>query len=494
MDKLRTKINTVLKSDNFWKYACLGCFVIVNILYLYLALQKTFHYDESYSIGMISNSFGDIIEITAQDVHSPFYYFGLKLFCMIPGLSPLTGGKLFSWMFIVLYMVFGGKIVRDKYGWQTCFYWLLLSGFIPSMMIQATTVRMYTMSLFFVTFASYSAYSLYQEESLKKWIIFTVLSVAAVYSHTFSMLEMVAVYVIFIIATLCKKRFKTVGKICLSGAVVSLCFFPWLFSLWKQFQRLAGVESGWQVNFGEVTLNSAITYLSEWFSSMENPEPKAVIFGTALLIYVSYYARKHMEEKKDYLPGLGMLVAGIILTVGILVSIYVNPCFMGRYLFPLFGGIWLFMAVGIVKTGSWWKQAIIVVLIVFFGLSAFKEEVRLENSDGLETYRNYAEQEMMKEETPVIMADRYFTLMLSIFYPEFDYMVYGYAPECLPFGEVEVFMDWAQLEDVDTVWFISFADQPGGGIHDKYEVKDVFTFEYSYYNIKVEKMVKKQLH
>lgn len=491
MKQLSTKMRALLEKDTFWKYACLVCFVAVNIMYLYLAVQKTFHYDEAYSVGMINNSFREIIEITAQDVHSPFYYFMLKLFCMIPGLSTLTGGKLFSWMFMMLYMIAGGMIIRKKYGWNICFYWLLLSGFVPSMMIQATTVRMYTMSLFFVTFASYLAYSLYHKESLKKWILFTILSVAAVYSHTFSMLEMVAVYGIFLVVALCKKKFKMSGKVLLSGAVVSVCFLPWLFSLWTQFKRLAGVESGWQVNFGEVTLNSAITYLSEWFSSMENPEPKAVIFGTALLLYASYHARKYIEEKRDYLPALGLIVAGIILTAGILVSIYVNPCFMGRYLFPLFGGIWLFVAIGIAKCGSYWKQLIIVIFVLFFGVAAFKEEVRLENPEGLETYRNYVEQEMMQEEKPVIMADRYFSLLFSIFYPDFDYMVYGYAPECLPFDNVEVFQDWSQLEDVDTIWFISFAGSNGGGINEQYDVVESFTFEYSYYTIQVDKMVKK---
>lgn len=490
MNKLGNKINTLLEKDIYWKYATLVCFIIVNALYLYLAFQKTLHYDESYSVAMISNSFKEIIDITARDVHSPFYYFMLKLFCMIPGINPIIGGKLFSWVFMLLYMIVGGMIVRKKYDWKICFYWTLLSGFIPSMMIQATTVRMYTMSLFFVTVASYLAYSLHQKESWKKWLLFTVLSIAAIYSHTFSMLEMVVVYIIFIVAALLKKNYKMFGKVIASGVVVSICYLPWLTSLWVQFARLAGLESGWQVSFDPVTLYTAIDYLSEWFSSMENPEPKAVIFGTALLIYAGYYARKYTEEKKDKLPCLGMLVAGIILIVGVLVSIYVNPCFMGRYLFPLFGGVWLFVAVGIAKSGSYWKQAIIVVLILFFGISAFKEEVRLENPEGLETYMDYVEQEMMQEE-PVIMADRYFTLMLSVYYPELDYMVYGYAPECLPFEDVEVFQDWEQLEGIDTVWFISFADAPGGGINEQYKSVEHFTFAYSYYTIQVDKMVRK---
>lgn len=490
MTYLYEKVRSLTKKDSFWKYACIATFLLANILYLCLALQKNFHYDEAYSVGMIQNSFGDIIDITAQDVHSPFYYFALKLFCMLPGVNVLTGSKLFSWLFMLCYMIVGGVIVRKRYDWKICFYWMLLSGFVPSMMIQATTVRMYTMGLFLVTTASYLAYSLYEQESRKKWILFTLFSIVAVYVHTFCMLEMVAVYGIFVIMTLYKKRYKMLGKAFLSGCVVAVSFLPWLFSLWKQFARLAGLESGWQVNFEEVTLNSAITYLSEWFSSMEKPVPLAVLFGTALVIYVSHYTRKYVEEKKDYFPYLGMLLAGIVLMVGILVSVYVNPCFMGRYLFPLFGGVWLFVAIGIAKSGNGLKQAVMIVLVLYFGLSAFREEMRLEDSSGLNTYIEYVAQES-EAEPPVIMADRYFTLMLSIFYPELDYMVYGYAPECLPFGEVEVFREWEQLNGRDTVLFVSFADSPGGNISEYFEAEETFIFDYSYYKIKVEKMVRK---
>ena len=408
---------------------------------------------------------------------------------MLPGLNELTGAKLFSWLFMLLYMVVGGSIVHKKYGWKICFYWMLLSGFVPSMMIQATTVRMYTMGLFFVTTASYLAYSLYEKENLKKWIVFTLFSVAAVYTHTFCMLEMVAVYGIFVLVVLYKKKYKMLGKVLVSGMMVAVAFLPWLSVLWTQFSRLAGWESGWQATFAEITLTSAVTFLSEWFSSMEHPVPLAVVFGTALVIYVSHYTRTYVEESGDRFPYFGIWIMGIVITVGVLLSIYVKPCFLGRYVFPLLGSLWLFVAIGIVRSGSYIKQAVIIALILYFGLSAFKAEVKLENSDGLNLYKSIVEQEMTEDD--VIMADRYFLLGMTVFYPDFDYMVYGYGPECLPFGEVEVFQAWEQLDGIDTVWYVSFADAQGGNINEYYEAEKVYFLEYSYYNIKIEKMVRK---
>uniref|UniRef100_UPI004055E99D glycosyltransferase family 39 protein n=1 Tax=Acetatifactor sp. TaxID=1872090 RepID=UPI004055E99D len=480
------------KKENIWKYACIGIFILENLLYLYLAIQRTFHYDEAYSVGMIFNSFDEIIEITGRDVHSPFYYFALKLFCMIPGINDLVGAKLFSWLFMMLFLLFGGHVVSKRYGEKVTFFWILLSGFIPSMVIQSTTVRMYTMGLFFVTVASYLAYSLYEQETRKKWILYTIFSIMTVYIHTFCMLAMVAVYIAFMIAVLYKKNYRKLRNILLSGVIVSISFLPWLYSLWQQFSRWAGWETGWKNSFEEVTLNSFVIYLSEWFSSMENPQTLAVIFGVFLFIYVSYYVRTYVKETQDYFPYMGMILVGIVVTAGVLVSVYIVPCFLGRYVLPLFGGVWLFAAIGIAKSGKLATQIILSAVILLIGFIAYGDELKLEEDEGLNTYIECVEKEMNLSED-VIMADRYFTALFSIYYPEAEYMVYGYAPEGLPFPNTEVFTDWSQLETVDTVWLISFANNPGADLGDGFVSEKSFMFDYSYYNIRVDKLVRKSV-
>ena len=84
MQKLIKKTEEFLSKEAIWKWGSILVFLFANILFGYLAFGKTFHYDEAYSIGLSRNGFKDIISITSNDVHSPFYYFLLKLFCMIP--------------------------------------------------------------------------------------------------------------------------------------------------------------------------------------------------------------------------------------------------------------------------------------------------------------------------------------------------------------------------------------------------------------------------
>lgn len=491
MRKLYTKTEAFLEKELLWKWGCVTVFVLANILFAILVSGGTVHYDEAYSIGLSRNSFKDIIEITSNDVHSPFYYFLLRLFCLIPGMGMFVGSKMFSWLFMGLFMFFGGFVAKKKYGWKVAFFWVLLAGFVPSMMIQATTVRMYTVALFLVTAASYLAYSIYQKETLKKWIGFTLLSVAAVYIHTFSMLEMVLVYLLFLIIALWQKRYKLTLKVIASGLVVSVCFLPWLFALWQQFTRWAGWESGWTSSFLPISWDSVPVFLAEWFSSMEKPQALPILFYVILVMFASYHVRDYVKKEKDYLPCLAILLVGLLLVVAVIVCNYIVPCFLGRYALPLFGGVWLFVAIGIAKSKGNLKNVLIALCILFFGLLAFREEMRLENRDGIRAFEEYMDEnaDLSKD---VIMSDRYFTALFSIYYEESDYMVYGYAPTGLPFKNVDVFKEWEQLEGVDTIWFISFADNPGAGLSpDVFESVDSMTFDYSYYHIKVEKMVRK---
>lgn len=98
--------------DKFWKYLNAAVLVTAGILYVFLAVQRNFWYDEAYTVGMIYNDFGDIFSITARDVHSPFYYCVLKLFYLFPGMGQMVSVKLFSWIFMMLYLIGGGMRVK----------------------------------------------------------------------------------------------------------------------------------------------------------------------------------------------------------------------------------------------------------------------------------------------------------------------------------------------------------------------------------------------
>jgi len=118
------KETDVLNRDNayIWKYLNIAVIICASILYTILASFKVFWYDEAYTVGMIYRDFSEIIEITSQDVHTPFYYFVLKIFYETIGCKSLVSIKLFSVLFLLLYLVIGGRICRKHFNRKIEFF------------------------------------------------------------------------------------------------------------------------------------------------------------------------------------------------------------------------------------------------------------------------------------------------------------------------------------------------------------------------------------
>lgn len=465
--------------------------VVLGILYLLLALKINFHYDEAYSIGMIANSYGEILEITSRDVHSPLYYWLLKMFCGISKEHVFVLSKIFSWAFMMAFLGLGRYICQKRYNSKVAFYWLLCAGFVPSMVIQATTARMYTMAMFFVTLALYLAYELWCRESRGRWIGFTAVSVVVVYIHTFCMLEMVVIYLFLIIGAVKNKKVSFLKKAFISGIAVSICYLPWLLILMHQFLRWAGVESGWGNTIEPISYNSFILYWAEWFSSLERPWLPAMIFGVVLMMIGVIFYPRYIKRKKEYFPVYGVLIMGIIFLLAMAISLFIVPCFVGRYVFPLFGGLWLFTAIAICEIKKRWIQGAICLLILIMGGHAYVGEINLENPEGLNAYMEFMEEYQESTEGKMIMADTYFVMMLSIYMPEEEYMIWGHEPECLPFRNCTAFTEWEQLAGIDEVWYISLKNLRAGGVDEYFEVEKSIEISHSYYDLVVEKYIRK---
>jgi len=246
-----------------------------------------------------------------------------------------------------------------------------------------------------------------------------------------------------------------------------------------------GWESGWSNTINPFGLRSFYDYFSEWFSTIENPQPVLILFGFGLLVLSGIFAIKYVREEKRLLPVLGVIVALIVLVIALLVTILIVPCFLGRYLFPLAGTVWIMVAVGIYRMRKTWLQLVLIIGILISGAFVYYQEIKLENENGLEIYKSFVEHEW--EEGDVVMADTYFVLMMTIYYPEKEYMIYGGIPRCIPFQNTSSFTEWEQLEDVDTVWYLSLQSFRVGNLDEKYDREEVMVIPFSYYNIVVEK-------
>jgi uncharacterized membrane protein len=478
-----------------------------------LGITNNLWFDEAYSASLVSHSWYEMVKITASDVHSPFYYVLLKLFYHVfGGGSHFWALKQMSVLFMVGYLFLGKYYVRKLFGEKVSVWFMFFSIAMPIMMVQAGNVRMYAVALFFMTLAGLSAYDLYQsyvnepEYNVdaasgvkkrkdivlrRKWWIFRLASLACVYCHTFAMIQMVVIYGLFLGAIIIGKKRNMLKPFFLSGGFVSLLFAPWLLVTVYQM-RMRMINNPPVPASGIPTIYTFMDYCKEWFSALETPIAPVVFGGMGLTVFLGYYAVDAMRRSKIYTPGLGVSAIGLTALVGTLISLYINPCFLGRYAFPGFGSLALMYGLGMVQIHSRKVKIGVVVLALSCFFMQYRSELSLEYDPGLATYQDFYQENVTEEDC--IMAPNQHSAFLSVYHPDLLYFLYGYKPGSLPFKNTAAYYDWSQLEAVNgNKWFICFQGDEPDELAERYDYREVLSFHYMYYDFVIYQLEKRDV-
>ena len=460
-----------------------GAFCISNNLW----------YDEAYSASMVSRSWYDLIYITAVDDHSPFYYVLLKIFYHLGG-----GGthfqvlKLMSVLFMIGYLLLGKFYVKKLFDEKVSVYFMFFSITMPIMAVQAGNVRMYAAALFFMTLAGLTAYDLYRGaegvQSKKKWFLFFVAGACTVYCHTFAMIQMVWIYLLFLGAILIHKKYKLLKPYFISGISVALVFSPWLLVTLHQMQLRMANDPGSADSFP--TIYTFMDYCKEWFSAVETPIPVVMFCGMGITIFLGYYAVDWMRRKKNYAPGIGVSAIGLTALTGALISYYINPCFLGRYVFPGFGSLALLYAVGMSNIDSKKIKAVVIALVIGSFSLQYLSELELEFDPGLEIYEEFIEENVGEDDC--IIGPYGHTIFLNVYHPELQYFLYGYKLYSLPFVNTDAFTQWPQLEERSgNIWYICFEGDTPSNMEERYNYEEALSFHYMYYDFVIYRLTHK---
>ena len=154
-----------LSGKDILGYLLLAFSVIMLGKSLMLCFSSDIWYDELFTVGMIEHSCGELIGLTARDVHPPLYYIITKIavdLCklILPAANTVVIAKAVSVLPYFILLLYCVTLIRRRFSLFTGGLFLFCSISMPQLSSYTVEVRMYSWALLFVTAAFLHAFGI----------------------------------------------------------------------------------------------------------------------------------------------------------------------------------------------------------------------------------------------------------------------------------------------------------------------------------------------
>ena len=446
-------------------------FVILTLvaatMYVFLMFNNNVWYDEAYSLAMIKHSFGEIVSITAADVHPPLYYFGLKLFCMIFGNS-LICAKIFSIIPLILTMVTGYFNLSKIFDYKTALIFVGALVFMPLYQGYAVEVRMYTWASFTVFGCGIYSYRAIVEDKRLYWILSTLFGILSAYLHYFAFVSVLVIGFMLLLASVYKYK---VSKWAISFGALIVSYLPWMSSFLSQLSQKV-TDEYW---IAPITGQTIKNFFSVWLQC-GNITPFYIIFFTTMLVLSIVMIITKLKFKRLFITIMGLLVFVVTCAIGIGASLAVRPVFIERYAVPAIPLVLIIFAVGLGTIKSKTILAVICAFAVFFSAMSYPKIME----DEYEASEKYIEACLGEREYDAIICcvDSHLFGVLSYYENEKNI----YRPKLSPGSPFEnvVELDTADAtKDKTVLMFLDHYEDPPQWVYNNYNIEytcDVATY------------------
>lgn len=279
---------------------------------LWTLWSQNYWRDEVFRIFMAKHSLVEIVQLTYGDGQPPLYYYALKVWMMIFGDGEIVtrAFSLIAFEILVFLLLYFSRLLQPKNKMFSVSV-LLLTLFNGSLVVYAFEARMY---LWFILLVFLANLSLYQKKYLP-WVIFTVLGL---YTHNFMVFVLLAnLFWLF----LDKNLNKTVLK---SLFVIGVLYLPWVGVFLNQARLI--IHEFWVQPFSREIFFSSLAGI--YFAYDNYPQELRKIF-TILTLIISLSV---ILAPKNSFWKFNVVSLVIPLVTVILISLFIRPIFLARYL------------------------------------------------------------------------------------------------------------------------------------------------------------------
>ena len=356
--------------------------LICSALYISLCFNTNIWMDEAFTATLVHNTFSGVLYSSMQDTLPPLYNLLLKLTTTILGYN-IYVMKLTSVVPMILTIIIAATTVRKRFGAITSIAFMLCLTGMPLMLYFGVEIRMYSLGFFFATASGIYAYEVICDSCRKNWILFTVLSVLAGYSHHFAFVTVGFVY-LFLLVYYFFADFKHIARWFKFLGFTFLLYFPCMLVTLRQFGNVSGYFS-----MPDITLQMFVQYLLyPYMVSKITGSILCILIMAILIIFCAYklFTRKEFTNDNLYSVACLAVYPGVLVFGTIVSKIMTANIFVDRYLFFSVGLLWLFVAIQIGKLPKKFTYIAFATLI-YIGICYYSVELDVE-------YHNSADEEI----------------------------------------------------------------------------------------------------
>ena len=356
-----------------------GYFLLLGSFFLLLRIllfcfSNDLWYDEVFSVGFLRHSYGEILQLTAADVHPPFYYWYLKLFVslgtfLFPALSEIMFAKLASWFPFALLWLLSITVLRKKTG-ALCsgtFSFCVLG--MPQLSAYSVEIRMYSLALLLITLAFLCSLHVFKTDSRIAYGGLFFCGILTAYTQYFSCIAIGVLYLLLLFFLIVNNRNKGKWLLCVILSVAS--YLPWLPVFIRQFTSVG--SSYWIPPLSWRSFLGAVKYIYLPLGGYPvlNYLLAGLMIAVTFLFLIIFFLKKWKEgitfdeDLFFIISGFG-LTAGVIL-IGVTLSLLISPIFVYRYMIPTLGVFWLTFAFLLSKYGGQLLPLLTLLLTIYVG-------------------------------------------------------------------------------------------------------------------------------
>lgn len=362
------------KSDLMGIFLLLASLMIFAFMVCLVVKYPFISNDEWYTTTMVNLPMQHMIQVTAGDVHPPLFYIILIGFISLFKVFSLNVDLIYIMKitamipYVILFIISLTKLRRD-YGLLTAgifsFTIISMSNFFTYFLI----ARMYSWPLLFLIVSFICLKDVIDKGDLKYWILLTVFSVLAAYSHYFAAVPLIIIYLVLFVYLLAKRKrinFKSEFKKYLASAVLAvLCYLPWSFILLNQMSQVHSSYHIKPLTWSKIT-EAIAYYLSVSANTFIQLGACIAILLAFLILAWKYFKTK---EDDDFYILLGIFTFLATVGLSIIVSLLYKPILAPRYFLPVIGLAWLCVSIKLGQVD--FKKIALPIIILLLIVGAF---------------------------------------------------------------------------------------------------------------------------